>query len=226
MVDQVWISEVMSNGDLGNKVGLRQKWFHEPWEAPYVNHRVPDKSQRVFEAIRKHYDGHTAKQEDLPEASAVYSASDFRRVKDVFFLGAFLAVKGKIAEVLSKFDFGPGGGLVPHMIYEADEKTPLAGPFYILNFGPMKDCFLPKESTGLIESVVNTSSGQVRWFVDSTQDGDVAVSPAALGGSDLWMCPGVGGRIFMSGRLVNALKAALGDSMFVELRLHRCRVVV
>lgn len=226
MVDQVWISEVMSNGNLGNKVGLRQKWFQEPWEAPYVNHRVPEKSRRVFEGICRHSDGHTAKLEDMPEASAVYSASDFRRVKDVFFLGGFFAVKGKIAEVLSSFDFGPGGGLVPHTIYEADEKTPLPGPFYILNFGPRKDCFLPYESTGLIQSVVNAGSGQVRWFVDFTNDGDVAVSPAALEGSDLWMCPGVGGRIFTSGRLVNALKATLAPSVLTELRLHRCRVVM
>lgn len=115
---------------------------------------------------------------------------------------------------------------MPHTIYEADEKTPLPGPFYILNFGPRKDCFLPYESTGLIQSVVNAGSGQVRWFVDSTNDGDVAVSPAALEGSDLWMCPGVGGRIFTSGRLVNALKATLAPSVLTELRLHRCRVVM
>ncbi len=37
----------------------------------------------------------------------------------------FPCIKGKVAEVLSKFDFGAGGGLVPYPIYEADEKTPL-----------------------------------------------------------------------------------------------------
>lgn len=225
MNDKVWISEVMSNGTLGEKLGLRQKWFHEPWEAPYLNHRVPTKSKRVFEAISRHSDGYTVQAQELPEASAVYSASDFRRVKDVFFLGAFLAVKGKVADVLSKFDFGTGGGLVPHTIYEADEKTPLKGPFYIVNFGPMKDCFLPDSSTGLIESVVNATTGNARWFVDSTKDGDVAVSTAALGGSDLWMCPGVGGRIFMSDRLVEALKSTLDTKLFGEFRLYRCRVV-
>jgi hypothetical protein len=39
MADQVWISDVMSNGDLGNKLGIRQKWYGEPWEAPYVRLR-------------------------------------------------------------------------------------------------------------------------------------------------------------------------------------------
>ena len=99
--DQVWISEVMSNNELGNKLGLRQKWFGEPWEAPYVNHRVPDSSKTVFAAILKHYAGHTMTREDMPEASAVYSMSHFKRAKDIFFLGGFLSVKGKLAEVLS-----------------------------------------------------------------------------------------------------------------------------
>jgi hypothetical protein len=39
------------------------------------------------------------------------------------------------------------------------------------------------------------------------------------------MCPGVEGRIFMSNRVVEALKTALGDGDFGEFRLHRCRIV-
>jgi hypothetical protein len=225
LVDQVWISEVMSNNELGNKVGIRHKWFGEPWEAPYVNYRVPETSERVFAAVCKHYAGHTMMREDMPEASAVYSMPHFRRAKDIFFAGAFLAVKGRVAEVLSKFDFGAGGGLVPHTIYEADEKTPLPGPFYIINFGPMKDCFLPDASTNIGKPSVHHETGQTRWYVTYVNDGDVAVSPAALAGSDLWMCPGVEGRIFMSNRVVEALKTALSDADFAELRLRRCRVV-
>jgi hypothetical protein len=225
MVDQVWISEVMSNNALGNRLGLRHKWFGEPWEAPYVNHVIPMKSDRKLAAVFKHYAGHTVMREDMPEASAVYSMSHFERAKDVFFLGSFLAVKGRVAEILSKFDFGAGGGLVPHTIYEADEKTPLPGPFYILNFGPMKDCFLPDASTNIKKLSVNHETGRILWDVDYVKDGDVAVSPAALAGSDLWMCPGVKGRIFMSNRVVEALKTALSDAAYAEFRLHRCRVV-
>jgi len=223
--DQVWISEVMSNNELGNKLGLRQKWFGEPWEAPYVNHRVPDSSKTVFAAILKHYSGHTMTREDMPEASAVYSMSHFKRAKDIFFLGGFLSVKGKLAEVLSRFDFGAGGGLVPHPIYEADETTPLPGPFYIINFGPMKDCFLPDVSTNIGKPSVNHVTGESRWYLRHLKDGDVAVSTAALGGANLWMCPGVEGRIFMSNRVVEALRGALSDAEFAEFRLHRCRIV-
>jgi hypothetical protein len=227
MVDQVWISEVMSNGDLGNKLGIREKWFGEPWEAPYVHHHVPPRSERVFAAICKHNAGHTMKREDMPEASAVYSMPHFRRAKDVFFIGAFLGVKGRVAEVLSNFDFGAGGGLVPYTIYEADERTPLPGPFYIVNSGPMKDCFLPDASTNIGKPSVHHETGQTHWPLRYRylKDGDVAVSPAALAGSDLWMCPGVEGRIFMSNRVVEALKTALSDADFGEFRLHRCRIV-
>jgi len=225
MVDQVWISEVMSNNELGNKLGIRQKWFGEPWEAPYVNHFVPKRSERVKAAMFAHYAGHTLKREDMPEAAAVYSMPHFRRAKDVFFIGAFLGVKGRVAEVLSKFDFGAGGGLVPYTIYEADEKTPLPGPFYIVNFGPFKDCFLPEASTNIRKLAVDRETGQTIWSVKYLNDGDVAVSPAALAGSDLWMCPGVEGRIFMSNRVVEALKTALSDADFADFELHRCRIV-
>jgi hypothetical protein len=225
MADQVWISEVMSNGDLGNKLGIRQKWYGEPWEAPYVRHYVPKISDRVRAAIFKHGAGHTMTREEMPEASAVYSATHFKRAKDVFFAGAFLAVKGKVAEVLSKFDFGAGGGLVPYTIYEADEKTPLPGPFYLVNFGPWKDCFLPDASTKVEKIGVHHQTGQTHWSLKYLKDGDIAVSPAALAGSDLWMCPGVESRIFMSNRLVEALKTALSDAAFADFELHRCRVV-
>jgi len=225
MVDQVWISEVMSNNALGTDLGLREKWFGEPWEAPYVNDVVPDISKKAKAAIFAHYAGHTMMREDMPEASAVYNMSHFRRVKDIFFIGAFLSVKGRVAEVLSKFDFGAGGGLVPYTIYEADEKTPLPGSFYILNFGPMKDCFLPDASTNIRKPTVHHETGQIHWSLRYLGDGDVAVSPAALAGSDLWMCPGVEGRIFMGNRVVEALKTALGDADFDEFMLRRCRVV-
>jgi hypothetical protein len=39
------------------------------------------------------------------------------------------------------------------------------------------------------------------------------------------MCPGVESRIFMSNRLVEALKTALSDAAFADFELHRCRVV-
>jgi hypothetical protein len=225
MIDQVWISEVLSNGELGNKLGLRQKWHGEPWEAPYVNFTIPRRSERVRAAIFKHAAGNTMTREEMPEASAVYNMTNFKRAKDVFFIGGFLSVKGRVAEVLSKFDFGAAGGLIPYTIYEADEKTPLPGPFYIVNFGLRKDCLLPDASTNVRKLTPGPTTGQTLWEVNYVKDGDVAVSSAALAGSDLWTCPGVNSRIFMSNRVVEGLKIALGDADFADFELHRCRVV-
>jgi hypothetical protein len=232
MVDQVWISEVKSNGELFDKLGLRDKWYGEPWEAPYVRHYIPDRSNKVNAALDRYALGHTMKREEMPEASAVYSMSHFKRAKDVFSVGGFLAVKGRVAEVLSRFDFGTGGGLVPYTIYEADEKTPLPGPFYIVNFGPQKDCFRPDASAGLLPDArsgtrieklgVDQKTGLTHWTVRSVRDDDVALSPSALEGADLWTCPGVKSRIFMSNRVVEALNASSTDVDFV---LHRCRIV-
>jgi hypothetical protein len=92
MVDQVWISEVMSNGELGNKLGLRQKWFGEPREVPYVYFAVPRRSERVSAAASKHVAGHMMKREEMPEASVVFSMSHFRCAKDVLFLDALARV--------------------------------------------------------------------------------------------------------------------------------------
>lgn len=225
MVDQVWVSEVMTNNELGDRLGMRTKWFGQPWEAPYVRHMVPIASDQLLATLRKHAEGHTMMREEMPEASAVYSMSHFKQARDVFFVGGFLAVKGKVANVLSGFDFGAGGGLVPYTIYEADEKTPLPGPYYIVNFGPMKDCFLPQASTNIEKIGVHHQTGITHWSVQYLKDGDVAVSPAALFGADLWMCPGVDSLVFMSNRLVEALRAVLSDAMFAAFRLSRCRVV-
>lgn len=225
MVEQVWISEVMSNGDLGNKLGLRHKWSEEPWEAPYPHHRIPDRSEKVVAALSKHCAGNTLERDEFPEASAVYSPTNFNRAKDVFFIGGFLGVKGKVADVISSFDLGDGGGLIPYNIYNEDEKTPLPGPYYIVNFGPKKDCFLPEASTNIENLGPNHKTGEPLWSLQYLRDDDIAVAPTALVGADLWMCPFVPSRIFMSGRLVQALRDALSDSMFKAFELHRCRVV-
>ena len=89
----------------------------------------------------------------------------------------------------------------------------------------MKDCFLADASTNIGRPTVHHETGQTHWKLRYLRDGDVAVSSAALAGSDLWMCPGVEGRIFMGNRVVEALKTALGDADFDEFMLRRCRVV-
>jgi hypothetical protein len=127
--------------------------------------------------------------------------------------------------VFSKFDFGAGGGLVPYTIYEGDEKTPLPGPFFIVNFGPLKDCFVPDASLNIGKPLIHHQTGRPSWSLRYLKDDQIAVSPTALSGSDLWMCPGVEVRIFMSSRAVETMGAALSAATFADFELRRCRVV-
>jgi hypothetical protein len=223
MVDQVWISEVMSNHSIFDMPGIRTKWFGKPWEVPYVHHAVPLSSDEQSAAMNRCAAGLPMKREDLPEASAVYSMAHFKRTKDVFFVRGFLAVKGRAADVLSKFNGGPGGGLVPYQIYEADEKTPLAGPFYLVVFS-QKDCFLPDVSKNIKLLGVDQDTGQSVWTARNLNDGDIAVTPDATVGADFWICPGVKYRIFMRNRIVEALRTALSEPDFADFVLHRCKI--
>jgi len=54
------------------------------------------------------------------------------------------------------------------------------------------------------------------------EDGDIAVSTAALGGADLWFEPRLRDSILLSGALVDAIKTA---RVKVDLSLTQCRVV-
>lgn len=223
---RVWTSELLSDYDLGEPPGLRHKWFGEPWEAPYVRDAIPKPSERVREALFSHGRGLTVTSDQLPEATAVYSHAHFNRVRDVFYIGSFLAVKGKVAKVLSQFDLGDGGGLIPHSIFEADEMTPLPGPFYIVNYGPQKDCFLPQETTKKRLVFTDSKTGREYWRLEGVKDGDVAVSAAALVGADLWRVADnvISPTLFMSDRLAHALLAIAGE-VRIDFALRRCRVI-
>lgn len=219
----IWVSTIQSDGRWADKVGLRTKFFDLPWEAPYgPQHYVPRRPPHVRQAIQKGGSGEPLQRGELPEASAVYDASRFAKSKVLFSAGGFMAAKGKLAEILLEADFGPGGGLIPYTIYEADETTPLPGPFYLLNFGAHEPCFRPDESQRVYAASPTAPYERNVWSASGLQDGDVAVSSRALSGSDIWIERALSGAIFMSDRLAaKLLKAKLG----LNFRLTRCRVV-
>ena len=131
-------------------------------------------------------------------------------------------VRGKLAEVLSRFDLGEGG-LIPFTIYQADLETPYPGEYFLLNFGARKNAVLPTESRHLEKFSVHHQTGFQKWKVNlRSEDGDVALSPAALEGPDLWFEPAIYNKIFMSDRLAQALiEIGMGD----VFRLQECRIV-
>lgn len=222
MSQDVWISSVISNHEIGNKVGLRQKYAGEPWEAPYERHIVPPPSEKLSAALWEYSKGYSLDRSQFPEASAVYDWNCFKRKGDLFTAGPFYAVNAKLAEVLSRFDLGEGG-LISYPIYEADEVTLVKGEFFLLNFGARKTSFLPEESRAIEPLYVDKQSGDQVWKVKAVaNDGDIAVSPAALEGADLWFEQAIRRKIFMSDELVAALRAA---KVNVDFKLNKCRIV-
>lgn len=221
MADAVWVSRVMGNYQIGMKQGLRSKFYGQEWNP--AEFTIPMLSDRVSAAASRHCQGETLERSDFTEAAAVWAEKNFNRTKDLFTAGPFYAVKGKLAEVLSRFDLGKGG-LIPFTIYKADLVTPMEGEFFLLNFGGPKDSFVPEESNPKYVRTlfVDKQTGQSMWTISPRVDGDIALSPAALEGADLWCEKAVFRTLFMSDRLVRAIQAA---KIKIDFELFRARIV-
>ncbi|MBK3745069.1 hypothetical protein G3A39_38405 [Paraburkholderia aspalathi] len=205
MPNSVWVSSVMSDHSIGDKQGIREKYFDGEWAQPTFNLGLAPK--RIFQAHMRHMKGEKVQRDELPEAMYVFAETNWKRCGDLFFAGPFYAVKGKLAEVLKGFDLGEGG-LIELPIYEADKTTMLPGPFYFLNFGAIKNSMIPQESNKLYPRRTLESDGYERWATYTLRDDDIAVGVTALEGADLWFDPKLENRIFMSGRLHDAILEA------------------
>jgi hypothetical protein len=220
MVAKVWTSGVKSDSSLGNKSGLRWKLFGEDWSPAQHIMGVP--TEEYLEAVDRSDKGHALDRSRFPEALAIWSRKCFARVGDYFYANGFVAVKGGLAETLRRFDLGKGG-LIPLPIFQEDLTTPEPGEFFLVNFGARKDSLVPKESTMLRQGYVEPATGRQIWTVGSgVKNGDVALTPAALDGADLWNEERIRSRIFMSDALITAIREA---GVKVDFRLALCRIV-
>ncbi|WP_306146384.1 MULTISPECIES: hypothetical protein [unclassified Roseibium] len=220
MADEIWVSSVSSNYLLGNKLGIREKFFGQDWAPQQFEQDALTPEQLAN--VNRSSQGEKLEREEFVEAAYVFDHRRWSRVKDLFWVSGFLAVKGKLAELLKDFDLG-GGELVEFPIFEMDKTTQLSGPFYFLNFGSQKDCFVPRESQRVSFLARNKKTGQELWAGSITpEDGDVAVSTSALVGADLWVDPKLSGKIFMSGPLHDAIEAA---KLKIDFRFARARIV-
>lgn len=128
----------------------------------------------------------------------------------------------KLAEVLPRFDLGEGG-LISFTIYKADLATPVDGEFFLLNFGARKNSILPEHSRNVVKFAVDRKTGIQHWKVNSwSEDDDIALSPAALDGPDLWFEEVLHNKIFVKDALAQALiEIGMGD----VFRFQPCRIV-
>jgi hypothetical protein len=126
----------------------------------------------------------------------------------------------KLAELLSKFQFGSGCNIYPVPVFDYEGKAELEDfkdNCFCLNIAAQKSSFLPHQSIGL--KVKQNDA----WRLPLTAiDDDIAVSTSALTGVDFWMEQKLSRAIFMSGRLAHAIKDAGLEDCF---KLRRCRVL-
>jgi hypothetical protein len=220
MSGKVWISSVLSNYALSINQGIRNKYYGHDWEEARIDGlNSPDEARK---ARIRNESGFALRREDFPEASAVWEEKLFAKANDFFRIGPFHAVKGKTAEVLARFDWGDGG-LVPYTIYESDLVTPLEEQFFLINFGARKDSILPEQSENVVKFAVDHKTGVQIWKVNSWhEDGEVAVSPEAFIGPDLWFEEILENKVFMSDALAQSLIEIGAGDLF---KLKKCRIV-
>jgi hypothetical protein len=220
MPDEIWVSTVGSNSQLFDKLGIREKHFGQDWAPPKFEMGTPTEEQA--KRFNRHARGEKLRRDEFVEAAYVFDPKRWSRVKDLFAVDGFFCVKGKLAELLKRFDLG-NGELVEFPIYEMDKTTRLPGPFYFLNFGSQKDCFLPGESKNARMLVRNKEAGVEIWKRPiEPEDGDIAVSASALDGADIWIDPKLNSVIFMSGPLHDAIEAA---KLGIDFRFSKARIV-
>ncbi|WP_309611113.1 hypothetical protein [Sphingomonas sp.] len=214
----VWMSGLKSNNKLGDDQGIRVKFYGHEWE-PAAS-EVPLAPDDVHNNIRLYGQGHVRKRQELPESMAVWDERQFKKAGDIFSIG-FFVVRGKLADVLSRFDFGEGG-LIPFTVYQADLETPYPGEFLLLNFGCIKNSILPEQSEDATKFLVRKATGVQVWHInDFKPDGEVVLSGQALIGPDLWFEEAAHNKIFMSDALAEALTEIGMEDVF---RLKRCRI--
>jgi hypothetical protein len=220
MNGKVWMSSVLTPQGLGDKQGSHTKFYNHDWNP--ARFEIPTEPEEVYLAYKRHRQGFALQRSDFPEAEAIFDEKRFSKIRDLFFIGPFFAVKGKLAEVLSRFDLGEGG-LIPFTIYKADLETPCSGEFFLLNFGAQKNTIQPEQSRNVEKFSVHHETGFQKWDVlHRSVDGDVALSAGALEGPDLWFEPAVYNKIFMSDALAQAImEIGMGD----VFKLQECRIV-
>jgi hypothetical protein len=218
MADDVYYSRIHSNYSVFAKVhtGLDDMEYSEQFK------RDRSVTNIIVERSERHARGQKLGLDELPQSFFGDTLeSKINSLPEAFYANGYIVVQQKCFEVFSRFDLG-STDLVPAKVYQKDRKTEVKGPFYVFNFGCVKESFVPGKSLGMRQPF-QTPEGLV-WSGPPfpPEDNQLAVSPDALSGPELWIEKGLPRVIFMSGRLRDALKA---EKLHVPFKFIKCRIV-
>ncbi len=205
MTGSVWVSGVMTDP--------RQL-------RPLTNDLGESDLHATVELIKRNDAGEPLGPECFPRA--IWPADHAKRswdvMPDLFYGYGYWVVSSACAEVLRRFDLG-NGALYPVKVFKKDRKTPVRGSYFCLNFGNVRQVFLPEESP-----TTRHDTDPERYYPPPglLLDDAIAVSTRALGGADIWIDPLLRRAFFVSGPLGGALIAAKVSRWF---GLKKCRMV-
>ncbi len=214
-----WIADFYFNPRVGVDVGTRYRYAGHEWTA--ATHEVDrHRPLGIADAMRRQLDGYKVDPAFFPEV-AIWDRKSFSKTADIFYASCFLAVKGKLADVLAKFDLGKGG-LVPFTLLQEDLVTPEPGKYFYLNFDEPKDSLRGSESRNVKFEYFAPKKGTEVWAIRSgAKDDDVVLSLSALSGPDIWAEKKISSRVFLSDALTKAILAVGAGH---DLNLMRCRI--
>lgn len=221
MPPTVWHSRIMSDHEIGKKLGFAVKWFGRDWNPP--THVAPPRSLDDIQDLFAYARGEPLRREAFPEALSVFEPKRFQKTGDLFPAGGYFIVRKKLAQVLSRFNLGEGE-LLQIPIYQADRTSRLDEDFFIWKLGATKKAVQPDQCVN-IESIGGTGpNGESRWQATSdVKDDDIVLSAsAACAAPDVWCDPQLMWSMFFSDALVAAFRESKINANF---HLNRCRLI-
>ena len=204
MTDGVWVSQVP-----------RDSTLIEGFDSDVY---LTDEELAV-DAMRRSRAGEPLPQDRFPqEMYGEYPDKKYGRQPDLFLGGGFWIVSSEFADVLRSVNLGRSA-LYPVKLFQHDRKTPVEGAYFSLNIGETMQAFAAEESRDVRKPYPNVDLWKLPL---NPKDDDIAVRETALRGADLWMDPHFRDGIFLSDRLVQALKAA---KLTRRLGLIKARII-
>ncbi|WP_048649556.1 imm11 family protein [Nitratireductor soli] len=166
-------------------------------------------------AIAKRYEkGEVLDPDELPKKYfGRYKDKLLKGLPDFFYANGFFAVSAKCADILRKFNLGRAQ-LCPVTVYQNDGATELPGTFFLIaniDHRPALDTERSKGIQRVYKGYDLFRSAPV------TEDGDIVVSGALTGGSNLWVDPTLKFSLFFRAELEAALRQG-GINTFKRVR--------
>ena len=127
-------------------------------------------------------------------------------------------ISESIARVFQSFDLGKTQ-FYPTKFFEFDQTTPIPGKYFCPSFGETKEGVIIDKSRRIDRSGVGSNRPTVPMHAS---DGDLTLHRSALDGIDLWIDSNVDRSLFLTGRVVAALRTAKLDKYFF---LTKCIVL-